>query len=147
MSALLPLANLPHLRILQVGGYPLTREEHNRLIEVIIQLCPEIMVCGWWSKDEDVVWYAIWRDRHQERLIDTYLSRAICSHARMDSSQVPAVEDSGKQLAMPRYLIKPLGEGELFALEAEQAVCFGIGYIVFESSLLIALSVISSWAL
>jgi hypothetical protein len=90
------------------------------MIEIIIQLCPEIMVCGWWSKDEDVVWYAIWRDRHQEKLIDTYLNRAVCS--RVDLVDPFAEKDLGKQLAMPRYLIKPLGEGELFALEAEQAV-------------------------
>jgi hypothetical protein len=93
------------------------------MIEIIIQLCPEIMVCGWWSKDEDVVWYAIWRDRHQERLIDAYLSRAVCSRA--DLIDPLATPDNGDQMAMPRYLIKPLGEGELFALEAEQAVCDG----------------------
>lgn len=97
------------------------------MIEIIIQLCPEIMVCGWWSKDEDVVWYAIWRDRHQERLIDAYLSRAVCSRA--DLVDPLATPDDGNQMA--RYLIKPLGEGELFALEAEQAVCTGrAGYSV-----------------
>lgn len=90
------------------------------MIEIVIKLCPEIMVCGWWSKDEDVVWYAIWRDRHREKIIDTYLSEAAYpEHGLVDSVQV---QDLAKQLPMPRYLIKPLGEGELFALEAEQAV-------------------------
>jgi hypothetical protein len=91
-------------------------DDRNRVMAIVIQLCPQILVCGWWSLEEDVVWYAIWRDRHRERIVDEYINRATGS-----TPDRPRPSDPDRP-EPPRYLIKPLYEGELFALEAEQTV-------------------------
>lgn len=98
-------------------------EDRGRVMEIVLQLCPQILVCGWWSLEEDVAWYAIWRDRHQDRLIDTYATEvARGGGAEFHVANGDAQSDA-RRPRPPRYLIKPLAEGELFALEAEQAVC------------------------
>jgi hypothetical protein len=51
-------------------------DDRNHVMQIVIQLCPKILVCGWWSLEEDVAWYAIWRDRHRNGIVDEYIVRA-----------------------------------------------------------------------
>jgi len=97
-------------------------EDRGRIMEVVLQLCPQILVCGWWSLDEDVAWYAIWRDRHRDCLVDKYATEATKDGVQEQYVADRDVHSDSRRPRPPRYLVKPLAEGELFALEAEQAV-------------------------
>jgi hypothetical protein len=98
-------------------------EDRGRVMEIVLQLCPQILICGWWSLEEDVAWYAIWRDRHHDRLIDKYANEAVRGGGAQLYAAKDGAHDGRHRPRPPRYLVKPLAEGELFALEAEQAVC------------------------
>lgn len=130
-TALLPLINLPQLRILQVGGYPLRYEEHMEMTQYVLRLCPRILVCGWWSLEERAVWYSVWRDRHTDGPVNRRLRHSQC----LSNQPRTSLENQGYHVK--RYLIKTLGCGELFHLEAEQSVsqCFSLGLMMSDMAI------------
>lgn len=98
--ALIPLIHLPDLTLLQIGGYPLSG--HNQVIatDLVVNLCPKILLCGWLGLEGETNWYGIWRDRTKKVQVEDYWGRGLVERYA--------------------YGLKLMGDGDLFDLEEEQ---------------------------
>jgi hypothetical protein len=60
---LAPLKALTHLRLLQVGSYPLSHSLQHEATQLVADLCPNLVIAGWLGEAGETGWWAIWRDR------------------------------------------------------------------------------------
>lgn len=75
---------------------------HNQLIatELVVNLCPKILLCGWLGLEGETNWYGVWRDRRKKVHVEDYWGRGLVERYA--------------------YGLKPMGDGDLFDLEEEQ---------------------------
>ncbi|KAJ9123474.1 hypothetical protein QFC24_003688 [Naganishia onofrii] len=97
---MIPLIHLPDLTLLQIGGYPLSGPNQLIATELVVLLCPNILLCGWLGLEGETNWYGVWRDRKRKVHVQDYWGRG--------------------EVERFAYHLKPLGDGDMFELEEEQ---------------------------
>lgn len=131
--ALIPLAELPNLTLLQIGGYPLTTPDQLLVTDIVANQCERLLVVGWLGLEGETNWYGIWRRKFRPSTRPTQASvkgkgRQVVYEEDQDGWPWDAVVDNeasfhrGKRDAEAEYEIRPLGDGDLFVLEEELAV-------------------------
>ena len=105
-----PLAQLPHLRLLQVGSYALEMDLQERLVLHLAMIIPTLLVVGLLQGDQGItVWWGVWRRANSRSdLPQTVRDEGV----RGDEKQG---EGGGG------VIIMPLGEGHMRMLEDAEA--------------------------
>jgi hypothetical protein len=129
----MPLAELPNLTLLQIGGYPLTTPDQLLVTDMVAKRCERLLVVGWLGLEGETNWYGIWRREFRCRppsgqSADKGKGRQVIHEEDRDEWPWHVVVDEegpvceASKNGESEYDIRPLGDGDLFTLEEELAV-------------------------